>query len=223
MKIYEQWYDLVCPYHQKKLVLLKPGKWVCEIIQECGVYDFNNLTYCKGFYKECDVKIVAQNELFPTKEDLYCENCIQDYLLEKEHAPPTKIIIRYCTEKDCDGVVEYLDSLHICTTCGVIQESEKEIHRKYLINRMKMIHSKKDLSSRREFVYYSINSDNFTYCRLFGSQNSEYIEDFTVENEILYISGLVNAPANELDNFPTTTILNISDKSEYHLFLQRTY
>lgn len=149
MRNYNQWYDLGCELHKKNLVMIEPGKWFCEGFNECGVYDFNNLTYCKGYKKDCNIKIVAQNYDFPTKEDLYCEDCIKAYELDKETTPPAKIKVRHCKEKDCSGIVERHGNMHVCTTCGVIEESEKEQNRIHRINRMNMIHSKGDLPSKR--------------------------------------------------------------------------
>ena len=146
---YSKWHDLYCSYHNKQLVLVKPGIWACEQWEECYAIDQNNLTICKGFRKNCDAKIIAKNDLFQTKEDLYCEQCIKDYEYEKATTSPPKPKVKHCKEKECAGIVEKVGGEHICTTCGVIQESEKERNRILRINRMKMIHSKEDLPSKR--------------------------------------------------------------------------
>ena len=146
---YAKWHDIYCSAHNKKLQLVKPGIWVCEEWKECWAIEENNLTICKGFRKNCEKKIVAKNEHFATKEDLYCEQCIKDYEYEKEHASAPKRKVRYCKEKNCKGIVEKKGEEHICTTCGVIEESEKERNRILRINRMKMVHAKSDVPGKR--------------------------------------------------------------------------
>ena len=135
--------------NNKKLLIYESRKWFCENFKECGVYEFNNLSYCKGYKKECVEKIVAQDNSFPTKEDLYCAECIKAYEEDKENTLPPKIKVKHCKEKGCNGIVEKHGDMHVCTTCGVIEESEKEQNRIHKINRMNMVLRKKDLSSKR--------------------------------------------------------------------------